>query len=334
MAIALLPTVRCLLCAGASLLTISCLAACGRVASDGGCVGECNPEPIVEALTTVTINKVDLLFDIDNSTSMADKQDYLEQAVPDLVGRLVQPYCITRTASATPGAPPIITVVGQSVNGACTTGTIEFAPVHDMHIGIISSSLGNRGVTNGGEVCNPTDVVTFADGKTLSNHNDDQGHLLNRTAINPVPAEDEGTSADTNAENFLDWFPAQPAGYDNFVNGVLTSATATNGICPACTSPGPVLLPAATPLMTVGAIGTAGTLEGDFAALLAGVHEYGCGIESQLESWYRFLIQPDPYASIKVIGGLATWWRRYDHHQSAPRLFAPRFARRHHRFDG
>ncbi len=37
------------------------------------------------------------------------------------------------------------------------------------------------------------------------------------------------------------------------------------------------------------------------------VGESGCGIESQLESWYRFLIQPDPYGSIELVGEQATW---------------------------
>jgi hypothetical protein len=32
------------------------------------------------------------------------------------------------------------------------------------------------------------------------------------------------------------------------------------------------------------------------------VHEFGCGFEAQLESWYRFLIQPDPYDDITVVG--------------------------------
>jgi hypothetical protein len=262
--------------------------------------------------TTNNISKVDLLFDIDNSASMGDKQEYLEQAVPDLIGRLVNPNCIMTAAPTAPGVPPVITVVGTSMNGACATGTIEFPPVHDMHIGIISSSLGNRGITNGGEVCASTNAVMFADNMMLPNHDDDQAHLLNRTAVVPtvVPgtAEDEGTSADVGAENFLDWFPTQqPSGYDNVVGTTAVPATPTNGICPTCTPPGPVLTPAATPLTMLGGLGTAGTLEGDFAALVAGTHAYGCGIESQLETWYRFLIQPDPYASISSVNNLGVW---------------------------
>src|SRR5450755_1852011 len=86
--------------------------------------------------TQTTVNKVDLLFDIDNSASMGDKQAYLEKAVPDLVTRLVRPNCFDDVTSK---------LVGPSTLGACPTGsTIEFAPVHDMHLGVISSSLGTR----------------------------------------------------------------------------------------------------------------------------------------------------------------------------------------------
>ena len=42
------------------------------------------------------------------------------------------------------------------------------------------------------------------------------------------------------------------------------------------------------------------TLVADFQSLVTGVQEYGCGLEAQLESWYHFLIQPDPWQSISV----------------------------------
>ena len=34
--------------------------------------------------------------------------------------------------------------------------------------------------------------------------------------------------------------------------------------------------------------------------MVQGVGIWGCGIESQLESWYRFLVQPDPYGSLAL----------------------------------
>ena len=128
-------------------------------------------------------NKVDILFDIDNSASMGDKQAYLAQAIPDLITRLVT----SRTASTTRGASS-----GTSdTSGNCATGTAEFPPVHDMHIGIVSSSLGNRL----GDAClrrrkrqaagNAKHRDADAPGRqgSVDRHNDDQAHLLDRAAL-------------------------------------------------------------------------------------------------------------------------------------------------------
>jgi hypothetical protein len=221
-------------------------------------------------------SKVDLLFDIDNSASMGDKQAYLAMAVPDLVGRLVQPNCLVGGV-----------IKGRSTNGSCVEypgSSIEFPPVHDMHIGVISSSLGTRGVTGGGEVCNPTaKTPAFPGHPPLLAHNDDQAHLLDRTSSDVYT---EGKSASAGGQYFLDWFPTDSAN---------AGKTATGGVPQA-------LSPQAT------ALGSEAQLEGDFAELVIGTHYYGCGIESQLESWYRFLVQPDPYGAIVVDRrGLAEW---------------------------
>jgi hypothetical protein len=261
--------------------------------------GACIDRPITSAKPTTktsftqvqqasTIDKVDLLFDIDNSASMGDKQDYLEQAVPDLITRLVSPNCSNSDGST----------AGISTNGSCAMypgAQIEFPPVHNMHIGIISSSLGTRGVTGTSDnyVCNPVDATEANTGKFLdgmpgiSAHVDDRGELLNRTA-GAIPAEEEGVSPDEQAEHFLDWFPVVLANQQK---------KATDGISP----PGPALTPVALPITSVH------TLEADFGLLVTGTHAYGCGIESQLETWYRFLVQPDPYDSIEVIDKHATW---------------------------
>jgi hypothetical protein len=237
---------------------------------------EAGPSPGQE--TTAT--KVDLLFDIDNSASMDDKQVYLEQAVPELINRLLDPNCVEASSGR---------VAGPSVHGSCASfpGTsLEFLPMHDMHIGVLSSSLGTRGVTGSGAVCLPDQMTNqgmpFLDGKpALPSHTDDRGELLDRTSQN---LETEGTSAVEGAQHFLDWFPNVAANAGKTPTG---DRVAT-------------LSPVATPL-TEGS-----TLESDFQALLFGVHSYGCGIESQIESWYRFLVQPDPYDSISTAGGVAT----------------------------
>jgi hypothetical protein len=232
------------------------------------------------------IGKVDLLFDIDNSASMGDKQAFLELAIPDLINRLLNPNCLTQAKM----------IAGASSQGSCAAypgSVLEFPPTTDMHIGIISSSLGARGVNGAGAVCGAAEGTTgpFADGQpALNRHVDDRGELLNRAAGMPNPAEDETTLADVGAENFLDWFPNVAANTGKMASSV-----------------SPALTPVANVLMFAGSLGKDGTLEGDFGLLVAGVHAYGCGIESQLETWYRFLIQPDPYDSIELRSQLATW---------------------------
>ena len=216
------------------------------------------------------IDKVDLLFDIDNSASMGDKQAYLAQAIPDLLTRLVQPNCVNANGTVTGSA---------SLSGNCIDpeSSAEFPPVHNMHIGIVSSSLGGRL----GDACDPNAQQLTAQGM-ISRHNDDQAHLLDRGAdpINLTNSTESPVGA-ADPDHFLDWFPP-------------SSVNASNaGVTP--TGPAPVTDPT--------------LVSTDFQQLVVGVHQFGCGIESQLESWYRFLIQPDPYVSLGLdkSGKFAQW---------------------------
>jgi hypothetical protein len=233
--------------------------------------GGCLDRPVVPGEPTTKTNfttqvaekavdKIDLLFAIDNSASMGDKQQYLEQAIPALITRLVTPNCVDAANPATIDLP---STTDSNGNATCPAGQVlEFPAVHDMHIGIVSSSLGPRL----GDACPETEPITV-DGVVLDSHNDDHAHLLSRAVTGATPAE---TPLPDAASGFLAWFPSVAA------NGGIDAG-------------------AATP------IAATGQLESDFADLIAGVHEYGCGIESQLESWYRFLIQPDPYASLGLV---------------------------------
>ncbi|MDP9002267.1 MAG: hypothetical protein M3O46_19410 [Myxococcota bacterium] len=199
------------------------------------------------------IDKVDLMFMIDNSASMGDKQALLAQAVPDLINRLVQPNCVD----------PMGKTLGISDpnTGQCASGKPEFPPVHDMHIGIVTSSLGGRG----GNQC-PVDAKNEAS-MNLSAHNDDQGELINRGGDLEIPV----TKASHN--NFLAWYPPVAAN------------KATSAMQPP------------NPETVVGTPGQPDTLLGDFTSMIQGVHEHGCGFEAQNEAWYRFLVQPDPFSA-------------------------------------
>ena len=71
------------------------------------CDTDCRPKTtniFVDQIKQKSVDKIDLLFMIDNSISMADKQLVLQAAVPDLVQRLVNPNCVDPN-SGVPGTP-------------------------------------------------------------------------------------------------------------------------------------------------------------------------------------------------------------------------------------
>ncbi len=217
------------------------------LALSGGCLDRpvVAGEPITKTNFTQsvrenTVDKIDLLFSIDNSASMGDKQAYLEQAIPDLIARLINPNCLSATD---PTAAPVKSGTDGQGNATCPAGSnLEFPAVHDMHIGIVSSSLGPRlGDTIDGAsktVCQ----ATYSAG-TITYHNDDRAHLLSRSSTPGATAFSEGSLPDA-ASGFLAWFP-----------GVAANAGKSAGASPVVTD--------------------ATTLEGDFADLVAGVNENG-----------------------------------------------------------
>jgi hypothetical protein len=50
----------------------------------------------------------------------------------------------------------------------------------------------------------------------------------------------------------------------------------------------------------VGRYADTAILNQDLSAMVQGVGQSGCGYEAQLESWYRFLVEPDPYDAIAI----------------------------------
>lgn len=170
-------------------------------------------------------NKLDLLLMIDNSRSMADKQELLSLALPRLLARLLEPQ-----------PDP-------------ATGELAIRPLTDVHIGVITSSLGGHG----GQECAISNPSFTAE-------EDDGAHLL--------PSVRDGVPSQGGL-GFLSWDPAHG-------NGDL------------------------------------GELIVDFTANVQSAGEAGCGFEAQLESWYRFLVDPsppevvavDPQTQVASVGGL------------------------------
>jgi len=211
--------------------------------------GGCLERPIAPAKPTTTnvyvgtvenrsVDKVDMLFMIDNSLSMADKQDVLAQAVPVLVQRLVTPACLDAE-----GKPAGV----SDDSGHCARGTPEFTAVKDIHLGVITSSLGGHG----GSECAPSET----DALELRTP-DDRAELL--PTANPAV---RGPIASWNDSGFLAW---DPSGTKNTPPGEADLARLTQS----------------------------------FRDQVRKAGEHGCGYEGSLESWYRFLVDPEPPRSV------------------------------------
>lgn len=231
---------------GAALLAISgvvsalgCSARTDIVSNDGdddpyGSIRPELPPPLIE-----TSDKVDLLLVIDDSPGMVDAQQVMVSTLPYLLSRLTDPQCVNGLGN----------VVGAPVDGVCEVGLLEFTPVRDLHIGVVSTSLGGLGA----DTCSPSSP-------SFDPAMDDGGRLLSRDASGGVvPTYDN--------LGFLWWDPGQQA------------------------SP-----PGESDLLA---------LQAKFLDIASGVGVSGCGFESQLETVYRFLVEPNPYESISVSGALA-----------------------------
>jgi hypothetical protein len=157
-----------------------------------------SPPPVttnifVDRITQTSVDKIDLLFMIDNSSSMADKQAILQAAVPDLVNRLVNPICVDSLGGQFDPPPQ---------GGSCPAGqSQEFNPIRDINIGVVSSSLGDVGAD---DAC-PTDTTK-------------RGYLLDRIDMAHLMGSlTRGRAAGANDSGFLEW-RAGTTNLDTFSN--------------------------------------------------------------------------------------------------------------------
>jgi hypothetical protein len=205
---------------------------------------------LVDQVVQSTVSKVDLLLMIDNSASMTDKQEILRAAVPALVGRLISPLCVDQTGTPT-GA-------NADSNGTCATGAPEFAPRNDIHVGIVSSSVGSHG----GASCAAPPPSSGPD-----NPLNDNARLIG--SIRPMgsntadPTAFFDSASTWNNSGFLAWDPT----------GIDVPPGASN----------------------------ASAFTKSFADMIHATGQQGCGFEAQLESWYRFLIDPEPPANVTKV---------------------------------
>lgn len=153
----------------------------GQGASDGN-----GPSGALTPLSAPS-RKLDLLLMVDNSISMAQKQALLAQAIPYLMRRLTTPDCVDENGAS----------LGTTSDelGQCAEGTPEFAPVDDIHVGVITSSVGDHGSA---DVCSPAAAGP-------DNTYDDRAQLL-PSVRSDLPGSDTG---------FLAWEPGASGAYSD-----------------------------------------------------------------------------------------------------------------------
>lgn len=119
------------------LLTTACsLTLVGCLERELGVQGPRTTSLVSEQLNQAPPTKLDLLLVIDNSSSMADKQTVMAEAIPDLIRNLVQPPCVNEAG----------TRVAAEADGACPAGSNpEFEALGDIQVGVITTSLGGAG---------------------------------------------------------------------------------------------------------------------------------------------------------------------------------------------
>lgn len=175
---------RSLRAVGGSILLLC--AGCNEVAVGGDDPPEDVPDdpPVAEAPQAIVAEKVDLLFVVDNSISMADKQAILAPSALKLVHDLANPPCLDADGGRIPEEQQPASPALDCPEGS----TRASSPVTDLRIGVISSSLGalTANQCDGASGADPTD--------------NDGARLLSRGPAGPVPTyEDRG---------FLVWDPA------------------------------------------------------------------------------------------------------------------------------
>jgi len=221
----------------------------GTVSGTGGAgTGGVTQNIYISQIRNTVVDKIDLLFMIDNSLAMGDKQRLLADALPPFLARLVQPRCVDAERIPT------------GVSAPCPAGSApEFKVVDDIHVGVITSSLGDHGSA---DVCSEATVVAGSD--TTYN---DKAQLV-PTVYSFIPQR--AGLASWNGQGFLVWDPRAPDG------------DVVPHMPPGYGSP------------LVGGPGDTDAFIDAFVDHVTAAGEHGCGYEAQLESWYRFLIDPEP----------------------------------------
>lgn len=125
------------------------------------------------ASTAPFADKVDLLFVVDNSAYVFDEQEVLKRSVGTFLRELTNPPCVDDDGE--------IASQPASAEAECPSGSARrHPPVRDLHVGVVSSSLGGHG--------SPDTCEGF--------EKNDRGHLL---------ASERGLDVADEGHGFLAW---------------------------------------------------------------------------------------------------------------------------------
>jgi hypothetical protein len=168
-------------------------------------IEDCKPRTtnlFVDTIQNKSVDKIDLLFMIDNSSSMADKQQVLAEAVPILVGRLVNPVCVDEL-----GARANVPTPADPLQECPAPFAREFKPITNIHIGVVSSSIGSHGATG------PNGIPHLCESGALpSPDGNDHAELIGSRP------RGVGTGYPGANDPFLNWNPGAGAGDLNQLN--------------------------------------------------------------------------------------------------------------------
>jgi hypothetical protein len=203
----------------------------------------------ISLTAALPFDKIDLLLVVDNTRAMTEKQQILADALLELTQTLANPPCLDASGASVADQP------SGPFDSCPTASTRKLPPVLDIHVGVVSSSIGGHG----SDACKGPDTTSCSGGVTNTSI-DDHGRLVTRvdpcgTAVVPTYAN----------RGFLAWDPGQqddPPGETDLADLIANAQ-----------------------------------------ALTLGTGDLGCAYPSQLESWYRFLVAPDPYESLAVSNG-------------------------------
>jgi len=169
-----------LLLLAAAVLSAGCggrtRAGLGEIPDAGSDGGEL--PPLIEIA-----DKLDVLLVVDNTQTSSFARQSLAATIPYLLDRLVHPRCVNGLGDVKPDPP--------NPGDPCPEGRRDFAPLTDIHLGVISTSLGGHGA----DTCSPASSAWKPE-------QNDRAHLLDRNA-------DGGTVPTYNGDGYLVWDPAQ-----------------------------------------------------------------------------------------------------------------------------